>query len=164
MQYRLATKKDLDEICCLIGKAIEQMEEQGIHQWDELYPSREVFLNDIDNNTLYVATVNDKIVAVYVINLDCDDEYYECEWDNPAESACIIHRLCVSPDFQNKGIGSMVLAHIEEQVKSMGYLSIRLDVFSENPYAIRLYEKNGYEKRGYADWRKGRFYLMEKTL
>jgi len=57
-----------------------------------------------------------------------------------------------------------VLLHIEEQIKNMGYLSIRLDVFSENPYALKLYEKNGYEKRGHADWRKGRFFLMEKTL
>jgi len=73
-------------------------------------------------------------------------------------------RLCVSADSQNKGIGSKLLAHIEEQVKNMGYSSVRLDVFSENPYALKLYEKNGYEKRGHADWRKGRFFLMEKTL
>jgi len=57
-----------------------------------------------------------------------------------------------------------MLSHIEEQIKNMGYSSVRLDVFSKNPYAIRLYEKNGYKKRGYADWRKGRFFLMEKTL
>lgn len=164
MQFRPGTKEDINEIDCLIRKAIEHMEHQGIHQWDEVYPTREDFLYDIDMNTLYVAVEDDKIIAVYVINQDCDDEYYDWEWKNPDDSACLIHRLCVSPDFQNRGIGSKVLAHIEEQVKSMGYLSIRLDVFSENPYALKLYEKYGYEKRGHADWRKGRFFLMEKTL
>ena len=164
MLYRLGKREDLDEICCLIKKAIELMERQGIDQWDELYPTKEVFLDDIEKNTLYVAVEDDKIIAVYVINRECDEEYHKCEWENPDESACVIHRLCVSPDCQNKGIGSMVLSHIEEQVKHMGYLSIRLDVFTENPYALKLYEKNGYEKRGYADWRKGRFFLMEKTL
>jgi len=148
----------------LIENAIELMRCQGIHQWDELYPTKEIFLDDINNNTLYVAVEDEKIIAVYVINQECDEEYHTCEWENPDESACIIHRLCVSADFQNKGIGSRVLSHIEEQVKGMGYLSIRLDVFSENPYAIKLYEKNGYKKRGHADWRKGRFFLMEKTL
>lgn len=164
MQYRLGTKEDLDEICCLIRISIEFMEHQGIHQWDELYPTKEDFLDDIDKDTLYVAVEDDKIIAIYVINQECEEEYHKCEWENPNESACIIHRLCVLADFQNKGIGSKVLSHIEEQVKSMGFLSIRLDVFSENPYAIKLYEKNGYERRGHADWRKGRFFLMEKRL
>lgn len=164
MQYRLGTKEDLDEIGFLIRKAIEHMEQQGIYQWDEFYPTQEDFLYDIDNNTLYVACEDDKIIAIYVISQECADDYYEWKWENPDDSAYIIHRFCVSPDYQNRGIGSKVLSHIEEQIKSMGYLSIRLDVFSENPYALKLYEKNGYEKRGHADWRKGRFFLMEKTL
>lgn len=71
MQYRPGTKEDLDEICCLIKKAIEQMEYQGIHQWDELYPTKEVFLDDAEKNTLYVALEDDKIIAVYVINQEC---------------------------------------------------------------------------------------------
>lgn len=164
MQYRLGSKVDLNEIYCLVRKAIELMEHQEIHQWDELYPAKEDLLDDIDKKTLYVAVDDGRIIAVYVINQECDEEYHNCAWKNTDETACIIHRFCVLPDFQNKGIGSKVLSHIEEQVKSMGYISVRLDVFSENPYALRLYEKKGYEKRGYADWRKGRFYLMEKTL
>jgi ribosomal protein S18 acetylase RimI-like enzyme len=164
MQFRRGTIEDLDEIESLVKKAIELMKQQGIYQWDEVYPTREVFSEDIEYDSLYVATVNNKIIAVYVLNQDCDDEYYECKWDNPDDSACIIHRLCVSADFQNKGIGTKLLAHIEEQIKAMGYKSVRLDVFSENPYALKLYSKRGYEKRGQADWRKGRFFLMEKTL
>lgn len=118
----------------------------------------------MEYDSLYVAAVNNRLIAVYVLNQDCDKEYYECKWDNPDESACIIHRLCVLPEFQNKGIGAKLLTHIEEQIKEMGYKSVRLDVFTQNPYALKLYMKNGYEKRGYADWRKGRFFLMEKTL
>ncbi|CRZ33990.1 ribosomal protein S18 acetylase RimI-like enzyme [Herbinix hemicellulosilytica] len=164
MQYRLAAESDLDEICNLVKKAIDRMEQQGIYQWDDLYPTRKDFLEDINKNTLYVAVEDGRIAAIYVINRECDEEYHACQWSNSDESACIIHRLCVLPDFQNKGIGSKMLSHIEEQIKNMGYSSVRLDVFSKNPYAIRLYEKNGYKKRGYADWRKGRFFLMEKTL
>jgi len=37
MHYRPATVEDLDEICCLIRRAIELMEQQGIYQWDEQY-------------------------------------------------------------------------------------------------------------------------------
>lgn len=42
--------------------------------------------------------------------------------------------------------------------------AIRLDVFSQNPFALKLYEKCGYAKTGTVNWRKGIFYLMEKYL
>ena len=61
-------------------------------------------------------------------------------------------------------VGKAVLQHVEEQVKNMGYNSIRLDTFTKNPFAQRLYLHSGYESRGYAGWRKGRFDLMEKKL
>ena len=164
MQYRPGRKEDLDEIFRLVRRAIENMERNGIRQWDEQYPARADLENDIEKNTLYVAVEGDKIIAIYVLNRECDEEYRRCRWHSPDESAIILHRLCVSPEYQNKGVGTKLLLHIEEQARSMGYRSIRLDVFSENPYALKLYEKNGYVRRGYADWRKGRFFLMEKTL
>lgn len=76
----------------------------------------------------------------------------------------MIHRLCVNPKFQKRGIGTRTLQYIENQVKDQGIETIRLDVFTLNPYALRLYEKLGYNKVGYANWRKGRFQLMEKRL
>lgn len=140
------------------------MEKQGIKQWDELYPTKADLLNDIHKNTLYVAINDAKMVAIYVISRECDEAYTKCKWENGDETACIIHRLCVSPEYQNKGFGKQVLEHIEHQLLTIGYESVRLDVFTENLYAIKLYEKAGYVKRGYADWRKGRFWLMEKKL
>jgi ribosomal protein S18 acetylase RimI-like enzyme len=46
----------------------------------------------------------------------------------------------------------------------MGIDTIRLDVFTLNPYALKMYEKSGYIKVGFAHWRKGEFYLMEKKV
>ncbi|MDP4147194.1 MAG: GNAT family N-acetyltransferase, partial [Bacillota bacterium] len=39
-----------------------------------------------------------------------------------------------------------------------------LDVFSLNPFALKMYYKQGYIKVGEVNWRKGKFYLMEKKL
>ena len=165
MNYRLGRLEDLDDICSMVSSAKELMASQGIEQWDEIYPAKEDFANDISGKTLYVVTDDsnkEKIVAIYVISTECDDEYHKCTWEY--ENPCIIHRLCVSPDYQNKGIGKKLLNKIENQLVDMGYESVRLDVFSENPFAQSLYEKNGYKRRGHADWRKGRFYLMEKKI
>ena len=57
-----------------------------------------------------------------------------------------------------------ILLYLEKQIKDMGYQSVRLDVFTKNPFAQRLYRHNGYEHTGYTDWRKGRFDLMEKKI
>ena len=46
---------------------------------------------------------------------------------------------------------------IESQIKNKGYDSIRLDVFTKNPYAQRLYRNHGYEVCGFAEWRKRTF-------
>ena len=52
--YRLGTKHDLDAICLLIQRAINEMESHGIYQWDEIYPAREDFEEDIEKQTLYL--------------------------------------------------------------------------------------------------------------
>ncbi len=162
MTYRLGTIQDLDGICSLIKDAITEMEAHGIYQWDELYPLRSDFEEDILNNTLYVVYEEDMLVAFYVISEECDEQYNNAQWKY--EDAYILHRFCVSPKVQNRGIGKAVLLHVEKQIKDMGYQSIRLDAYTKNPFAQRLYLHNGYETRGYADWRKGRFSLMEKKL
>ena len=164
MEFRLGTMDDLNNICSLVTAAIGAMEEQGIHQWDNVYPTREDFANDITNGTLYTATEDGRLIAIYSISTECDPEYSNAEWEYNGETACIIHRLCVSPEVQNRGIGKIVLHHIENQLQNIGFASVRLDVFSENPYAISLYKNNGYKRCGYVNWRKGRFWLMEKKL
>ncbi len=164
IEYRLGTKQDLNAICSLIRQAIDEMERHGINQWDDIYPARKDFEEDIEKKTLYLAYVEEKMVAIYVISGEFDEQYRNGQWKYEEHSAFVLHRFCVSPFFQNQGIGRTVLKHIEEQVKAMGYNSIRLDTFTENPFAQKLYLHNGYESRGYADWRKGRFDLMEKKL
>lgn len=164
MVYRLAKKSDIDDVVKLVKAAIVQMEADGIYQWDDIYPAKEDFINDIEKKSLYLAIDSKKLAAIYVISAESDEAYKNAAWENNDESAYILHRFCVSPDYQNKGIGKEVLAHIETQIYEMGYKSIRLDVFTENPYAQKLYRKSGYIVRGYADWRKGRFELMEKKI
>ena len=164
MEYRQAVYQDLEKITGLIEKAIAEMNSHDIHQWDYHYPTATDFEEDLQQKCLYVAIQDDALAAVYAINGHSDDDYDKCRWQGSDENAYVIHRFCVSPDFQHRGIGRLVLQHIENQLRRMGACSIRLDVFSLNPYAMRLYENDGFIKRGLADWRMGRFYLMEKIL
>lgn len=164
IEYRPGTIQDLDAVCLMIQQAVDEMERHGIYQWDDIYPARKDFEEDIEKQTLFLAYVNKDLAALYVISGEWDEQYTNGRWKYDDSSAYILHRFCVSPIYQNQGIGKAVLQHIEEQVKDLGYHSIRLDSFTGNPFAQRLYLHSGYETRGYADWRKGRFDLMEKKL
>lgn len=162
LKYRRATLNDIEEIWNMVRNSIDVMERNNIFQWDDLYPAKEDFLKDIEKNQLYVGLVNNHIVVVYALNQECEKEYENGNWKYKEELFYVVHRLCVNPNFQNKGIAKLTLLHIETQLKSKGVYVIRLDVFQNNPFAIRLYESLGYSKVGYADWRKGRFFLLEK--
>ncbi|MBR6308681.1 MAG: GNAT family N-acetyltransferase [Lachnospiraceae bacterium] len=164
MNYRLAEENDIDSICELIASAIAEMECNNIHQWDVIYPTREDFLSDIIKKTLYVGTIDDEIAVVYAINKETDEQYANGAWEYPDSDYSIIHRLCVNPKYQNRGVARETLNHIETTLKAAGTESIRLDVFTENPFALKLYRRNGYTEVGSAHWRKGTFLLMEKHL
>lgn len=164
IEFRNATLQDVGEIMHLIKAAIINMEKHNIYQWDDVYPTKEDFENDIEKGHLQVGVINFKIAVVYAINQEFDEQYKNGQWKYGSNKFCVIHRLCVSPDFQNKGIARKTLEHIEIVQSELGTESIRLDAFSKNPYALNLYKHCGYEKVGYAEWRKGLFYLMEKQL
>ncbi len=164
ISYRVANIDDLDDIFHLVENAIKQMERENIHQWDSIYPTKEDFSSDIKKNELYIGIHNKKIVVVYALNKECDEQYRNGKWQYTGDDFNVIHRLCVSTDFQKKGIAHTTLLHIESELFFLGMKAIRLDVFCENPHALKLYSNNGYCKVGIANWRKGEFLLMEKLL
>ncbi len=144
--------------------AIENMEKQGIHQWDQIYPDKETLRQDIIKNQMYIGEKDNKLAVCFVLNEEYDEEYKNGQWIYPDARFCIIHRLCVNPFFQNQGIAGQTMKYIEKLCNNEGYDSIRLDCFTQNPYSKKLYDKAGYSITGYTDWRKGRFELREKKL
>lgn len=162
--FTLAQPNQLEEIFTMYTNAIQKMNSNKIYQWDERYPDKEILAEDISKQEMTVVLQGTEIVAAYVLNQECDEEYKNGKWTQPDAKYYIIHRLCVNPEFQNQGIARQVMLHIEKELKQQKIESIRLDAFTDNPYALKLYQSLGYEITGYADWRKGRFHLMEKVF
>lgn len=100
----------------------------------------------------------------FTINKECDAQYENGMWRYPDSEYRVIHRLCVDPICQNRGVAREALGYIEDVLRNAGIETIRLDVFCGNPAALSLYRNSGYEEVGTAQWRKGRFLLMEKHL
>lgn len=159
-----ANIEDLGNIVKVYKNAINEMNKNNISQWDEEYPNEEILGNDIINGHMIVGKINSKIASIVVLNQDSDEEYKNGDWKYKELAFAVVHRLCVNPDFQNKGIGTGTMLLIEDLLKEKGIETIRLDAFSSNPFAISMYEKLGYIRAGEVNWRKGLFYLYEKKI
>ena len=161
---KIANPEDLGSVVNIYNKAIEKMNNNGIHQWDSLYPNEEILYKDILNNQMFLIEIDNKIASIFVLNQKCDKEYNDGDWEYKNASFFVIHRLCVNPDFQGKGVGRMTMELIENYLREKKIESIRLDTFSQNPIALKLYEGLGYKRVGEVNWRKGLFYLLEKKI
>lgn len=160
---RKATQADLPLVYTLFREAIDDMNACGIAQWDELYPTSAILLADWECGELYVGETDAGVIGAVVLNEQCDPQYANGAWQGNGPYV-IVHRLCIAPSAQGAGIGRGLMQSVELWAKEHGYTEIRLDAFSQNPHALRMYDRLGYTKRGEANWRKGLFYLMEKPL
>lgn len=163
MNYRLATIDDFQEIIGIYRSAIDAMNADGIMQWDEIYPTVDDIRKDIDTQEMYVGLKDSRICVAYTLNKESDAQYQNASWDGGI-NYIVVHRLCVAPKFQHQHIARDTMQHIHNECREYGIKTVRLDAFTENPYALALYENLGYQKRGEAVWRKGKFNLYELIL
>ena len=118
----------------------------GIHQWNEHYPSAAAFERDIERDELYVLEIAEKVVGTIVISALMDDEYVSVTWLTTNANSVYIHRLSIDPNQQGKGYAQQLMDFAENQAKENGFDSIRLDTFSQNKRNQRFYEKRGYQR------------------
>ena len=164
MDFTFATSCDLVDLMSLYRAATRHMDAQRIPQWDEIYPSVEVVRQDIERGQMRLGKVEGTIALAYSLEPCARGDYEPADWRYDVPQFFVLHRLCVHPSFQGKGLARQAMDHLEEEARSLGIYAIRLDAFSQNPAALKLYESRGYEKAGEITYRKGLFFLYEKDL
>ena len=163
IEIRDATSADLEPILALLRSCVAGMCAHGIDQWDEVYPGRPTIEADLRAGTAVVAVADGTLAGYAALDDRQEPEYGDVAW-TVAEPAGVIHRLMVTPRFEGRGVARAVMAFLEKRAGSLGHASIRLDVFVENPRAVRFYERQDYRRAGQVRFRKGIFYCYEKRL
>ena len=144
---RKATVLDLNSIMQITKACAKHMINQQIYQWNEHYPNRNAFENDVQRGELYVYVQNNICIGCIVITTIKDVEYVPIEWLTKDKNI-YIHRLAVHPKYQGKGIAQHMMTFAENYAKINGYSSVRLDTFSQNKRNQKFYETRGYKRLG----------------
>lgn len=92
-----------------------------------------------------------EVISMLVLREGRDGEYH-------------IGTLATLPESRGYGIGSKLIAHVEEQAKQQKYQWTSLTVKKENEKARKLYEKLGYQIVGSIDQKPYSLYRMVKKL
>ena len=164
---RKATLKDLDAILKITKSCAEEMISKNIFQWNDSYPNRKAFENDIHNGRLYVREEKRKIIGSICVSDFMDEEYLAVRWLSTSNNNIYIHRLAVDPTSQGQGFGQDMMNFAENFAKRKNYQSIRLDTFSMNVRNQRFYKQRGYKRLGsifFPNQSKEPFYCYELIL
>lgn len=147
MEFRKATKKDLDRVMQIILDARTRIGKLGIDQWQYGYPTRDIVTEDISLERYYVGEENGSILSVFAMIDDGEptyDEIYDGTWLTDDEKYMAVHRIAVAGDSLKRGIASETLRFVAAKAISLGYASVRIDTHEGNIPMRRMLEKNGF--------------------
>ncbi|RMH47280.1 MAG: ribosomal-protein-alanine N-acetyltransferase [Gammaproteobacteria bacterium] len=82
----------------------------------------------------YGAFLHDALIGYYVFQVIHDEGH--------------LLNLCVSPTYQGRGYGTLLMSHFVQQAKLCELRSLLLEVRASNQAAIHLYRKFGFEVVG----------------
>ncbi|NND16516.1 MAG: GNAT family N-acetyltransferase [Eudoraea sp.] len=145
---RRAKILEIPEILLLTQACARDMISREIFQWNEYYPSEEAFSEDIEKSQLYVLELASKIIGVIALCTEIDNEYKSIKWLTPNVNNLYVHRLAIHPHQQGKGNARKLMDYAEQYARDHGFISIRLDTFSQNKRNQHFYERRGYTRLG----------------
>jgi ribosomal protein S18 acetylase RimI-like enzyme len=160
----LVAPAEIDSVMALVKGAIEKMHRNGIAQWGEYYPTREIFLADIAAGSLYAARIDASTVGIIGLDENQFSEWKGQDWADIQGKPLAVHRLCVAIAYQGQGIGNKLMLFAEDYAREKGYTSIRLDAFTGNPVSLGLYDSLGYRRCGIFNIHHGNICCFEKLL
>lgn len=145
---RKGTLEDIDRIIEITKACAKFMIENDIYQWNEHYPNKTAFENDVSRGELYVLENHSKIIGCIVISTFMDDEYIPISWLTESGNNIYIHRLAIHPKHQGMGFAQNLMSFAEDFAKRNNHASVRLDTFSQNKRNHKFYENRGYKRLG----------------
>lgn len=155
-QLILAVEDDFDLLTSFYRDAIEHTPEMELYgRWIYgLHPTDAMILEYIRGKAMYFCRQNGQIIFAYALTPSQGADYHDTPWglELKDDQVAVVHLLCVNPRWQHRGMGRLAMEHAVNLAKEMGKKALRLDALACNKPAQRLYESQGFQRRGMAHW------------
>lgn len=138
---------DLENVLKLFKDVIHTMQLNGIVQWNEDYPNREILQQDIANGEMFVLKDQDQIIGCVTLNKEEISAYENVNWSS-SEPALIIHRVAIANGYQGRGLVKQLLDFSEKYALESGIHMIKTDTSVSNNQMMSVYIKYGYQVVG----------------
>ena len=135
MIYRNAMLSDIDELLVLMGE---------YYVYDDLQFDAEVmrarlreFLQDSRWGEIWMIGLDGKTIGYTILSVGFGLEHGR---------NVLIDELYLREPFRHGGLGSRIVAHVEETYRKQGFSSLHADVETSNAKAQRFWASRGFEK------------------
>lgn len=129
---RWALNSDCDFLYSLLTITLKQYYIETYEKWDD----------DIERNYFDESFQENKY---QIISYDGQDIGCLAKKNNPSE--IFIHEIQILPQYQNKGIGSMIMSSIIEESEKLN-MPIKIEVLKSNRKAHNFYHRMKFSKSG----------------
>ena len=138
-----ANINDLDIIFEIVNENKKYFRRNNIPQWLDDYPNKEIFLDDLKYDGLFLIKDDNKIIGIFS-QRDYEDTYdvIDGKWSSDNDYI-VIHRMALKNDYKGKGIAKIVFDHIKKK-----HSYIRIDTHELNIPMNKCLIKNGFKYCG----------------
>lgn len=148
MHIQKVTAQETTRVGEIYANCARHMNDKGLYNWTSEYPSVKEAIIDQEKGILYGIYDEDTLIGVISLDQTPAQEYRTVAWKYPIEESLCVHRVAVDPHFRRRGAAGKLLKYADAMASERGLNAIRIDSFSKNHRAVRLYLKHGYELRG----------------
>lgn len=148
VECRLAEEGDLDAMEVILAQAKAKLAPIG--QWNENYPARADFLDDMARGECYVLTCAGEVGGFFTLSARPEAGYAaitDGKWGADAPYA-VVHRCAVASKWQGSGLADRMAAEWKRLARALGLGWLRVDTHKKNPAMRRLLQRSGFRLRG----------------
>ncbi|HET8807556.1 MAG TPA: GNAT family N-acetyltransferase [Methylophaga sp.] len=137
-----ANSADIDALNILLNQCASAMASQGMRHWLGVYDKQSVTTN-VQQKTVFTLRDKQRIVACVALASAPAGYYADC-WPEAPKADCYLTMLAVSPDYQQQGLGKLMVQYCQRQIPAGQ--TLQLDAVAHYPALLDFYRQLGFQQ------------------
>jgi len=143
---RRANYEDIMRIKKLLYFVKLDMEENNLPMWDKDYPTKEMIIDDIKNNGVFLYYEYDILKGMFARRRRMPGYMREVAF-KPANKPVYISKICVHPKYRNVGHATRIFDFILRYAEVNQFDAIRCSIDKRDTISIEMFEEANFKRK-----------------